>query len=140
MAKVDLAPKSVSFGKWDSVLTENPSHMIYVSEKCVVGTMAIMDSIFICLCGSNVFMPKYGAGIYWDDKIIGIAWPDTDKVKKGQLFMSSGGMEAMGHALPAAIGGILRKIMFPFVYVEMEVILLLILYVLLEPMELETAQ
>lgn len=85
VAVVDLRMDSVTLGEWCSVILTKSSQSIYIPIGCAVGTMALNDSIFVCACGENIFIPEYDAGIRWDDKQIAIVWPDN----KGQEYVVS---------------------------------------------------
>lgn len=80
VAVVDLRVNNMTFGKWCSVIINKPSQSIYIPAGCAVGTMALADSAFICACGENVYIPKYDAGIRWDDPDINILWPQCEGI------------------------------------------------------------
>lgn len=73
---VDLNLSSKTFGKWCSVVLSEPTQSFYVPKECAVGTMALEDTTYICNCGDNAFMSEYDCGLRWDDKDIGIIWPN----------------------------------------------------------------
>lgn len=75
VAVVDLRVDSKTFGKWHSVILSGAQQSIYIPIGCAVGTMALVDSTFMCFCGENEFIPEYSAGIRWDDSDINIMWP-----------------------------------------------------------------
>lgn len=77
---VDIKPDSITLGKWCSVVLSDSSQSLYIPKEYAVGTMALEDALFTCVCGDNVYMPEYDCGICWNDKDVGIIWPDT----KGQ--------------------------------------------------------
>lgn len=78
VAVVDLRMNSVTFGEWCSTTLTRSSQSIYIPIGCAVGTMALVDSVFLCACGENIFIPEYDAGIRWNDKDIAIVWPDNE--------------------------------------------------------------
>ena len=75
MVAVDLNQGSETFRQWCSAVLTRPSQAFYVPKECAVGTLALTDSLFICACGDNVFIPEYDTGIRWNDKEINIKWP-----------------------------------------------------------------
>lgn len=77
---VDLRMNNATFGKWCSVILNKPSQSIYIPAGCAVGTMAFVDSVFLCACGENIFIPEYDAGIRWDDPDINILWPQCEEI------------------------------------------------------------
>lgn len=85
VAVVDLRMDSETFGEWSSAILTKPSQSIYIPVGCAVGTMALADSIFVCACGENAFIPEYATGIQWNDEDIAINWPDNE----GQGFVIS---------------------------------------------------
>lgn len=78
---VDLDSDSDFFGKWCSVILDNPLKTLYISSDCAVGTFAVEDTDFIYMCGENPFMPEYESGIIWNDKDINIEWQGSDETR-----------------------------------------------------------
>lgn len=77
---VDLRMNNATFGKWCSVILTKPSQSIYIPAGCAVGTMALVDSVFSCACGENIYIPEYDAGIRWNDPDINILWPQCEGI------------------------------------------------------------
>lgn len=74
---VDIASDSSTYGKWCSAILDNPQKVIYIPKECAVGSLAIDDADFICICGEYPFMNGYESGIKWDDELLNIDWIDN---------------------------------------------------------------
>lgn len=75
LVAVDIDEGSECYGKWYSYKLDNPNKIIFVPKTYAVGTLAIEESDFVCMCGENQYMPEYNAGVIWNDENIGIEWP-----------------------------------------------------------------
>lgn len=56
------------------IILDSSNVSIYIPKDYALGTLALEDSEFICLCGDNAFKPEYSDGFRWDDPIINIDW------------------------------------------------------------------
>ncbi|WP_407397740.1 dTDP-4-dehydrorhamnose 3,5-epimerase family protein [Anaerovibrio sp.] len=72
---VDLNPYSHQFGKSCAYNLKKSNEYVYIPPDYALGTLAIKDSDFLCLCSDNPFMPEYASGVKWDDTDLGIEWP-----------------------------------------------------------------
>ena len=75
---VDLRPNSPHFGKWAGVvLSAENRHQLYVPKGFAHAYYVLSEyAEFVYKC-DDVYNPAAEGGIRWDDKDIGIAWPDT---------------------------------------------------------------
>jgi len=53
----------------------NSNDCIYIPKGLAVGTLALTDTEFLCICGDNRYYPEYSRGIRWDDSDLAIEWP-----------------------------------------------------------------
>ncbi len=86
VAIVDVNPKSQMKGKSCAYTLKQSNQCIYIPTGYALGTYAIEDSDFICICGTNPFVADYSAGIRWDDPDIAIEWP----IEKNSVILSKG--------------------------------------------------
>ena len=70
---VDLRLDSRTFGEWINV-DINQQRGVYIPTECAVGTLAIENSVIICL-HSREYDGNFEAGILWDDFDLNIDWP-----------------------------------------------------------------
>lgn len=75
LAMVNLDKDSTAFGKSCSYLLQGRDEVVYVPTAYALGTLAIEDTDFFCLCGENPFKGTYTAGINWADEDLAIKWP-----------------------------------------------------------------
>lgn len=76
---VDVRPGSTTFGKWVGVtLSSEVKNMLYIPQGFAHGFLVLSDSAeFVYKC-TDVYDPSSEGGIPWDDKDIGIEWPELD--------------------------------------------------------------
>ncbi len=72
-AVLDLRDNSKTLGKWITV-NINDGMEVYIPGGCALGTLAIEDSIILCMFG-EAYDSSRDSGIKWDDKTIAIEWP-----------------------------------------------------------------
>jgi len=73
---LDLRSNSSTFGKWISQrLSEKNKKMILVPKGCANGLQTLTNNCLIEYLMSEFYIPKYGAGIRWDDQFFKIKWP-----------------------------------------------------------------
>ena len=82
---VDIRKESKTFGVVDLVQIDCKKGL-YVPSGMALGTLALLDSSFMCMIGENGFYPEYSRGIFWDDDSLGINWPDS--VDKSAIIIS----------------------------------------------------
>lgn len=75
LAIVNINPQSMDVGKSCTYVLDEAKYHIYVPCGYAVGTYAVEDADFICMCGENPFVPEYASGIRWNDPTINIKWP-----------------------------------------------------------------
>lgn len=76
---VDLREKSETFGKWDSVmLSERNSIGLYSPRGCGFGFLAMDEGTALLYKADNDYAPDKERGIIWNDKTLGIKWPESD--------------------------------------------------------------
>lgn len=74
---VDLRKNSETFGKWYGLeLSEENKTMVYVPEGFGHGFLTLQDDTEFLYKTTNLYYSEYDAGIIYDDKDIGIEWPD----------------------------------------------------------------
>lgn len=94
---VDIRRNSPTFGKWvGQVLSAENGHQLYVPEGFAHGFCVLSEPAdFFYKCG-DFYTPGDEYGIAWNDKEIGIAWPDM-----GTLLVSE--KDAMLPSLSSAV-------------------------------------
>lgn len=83
---VDARKESPSYGKFFSIIISKENNKVfYIPAGFFHGFLALEDNtVFSCACCGR-YVPKYDAGIRWDDRDIKIKWP-LDQVD--QLILS----------------------------------------------------
>jgi len=75
---VDLRPGSASYCQWFSVeLTSDNRKSIYIPEGCAHGFQTLEDDTEVLYLMSKRYAPTAERGLRWDDRAIGITWPDV---------------------------------------------------------------
>ena len=75
---VDLRPGSASYCQWFSVeLTSDNRKSIYIPEGCAHGFQTLEDDTEVLYLMSKRYAPEAERGLRWDDRAIGITWPDV---------------------------------------------------------------
>jgi dTDP-4-dehydrorhamnose 3,5-epimerase len=75
---VDLRPGSASYRQWFSVeLTSDNRKSIYIPEGCAHGFQTLEDHTEVLYLMSKRYAPEAERGLRWDDRAIGITWPDV---------------------------------------------------------------
>jgi len=73
---VDLRKKSETFKQWLAIKLSAQNHkMLYVPEGFALGHQALEDNTELFYQMTQLYMPKYGRGIRWDDPSFNISWP-----------------------------------------------------------------
>ena len=76
---VNIDSSSAYFGKKCTYVLECKNESVYIPVKYALGTLALEDSEFICMCGEYPFMGEYADGISWYDSRLNIDWPINHK-------------------------------------------------------------
>jgi dTDP-4-dehydrorhamnose 3,5-epimerase len=75
---VDLRPGSASYCQWFSLeLTSDNRKSIYIPEGCAHGFQTLEDHTEVLYLMSKPYAPEAERGLRWDDRAIGITWPDV---------------------------------------------------------------
>jgi dTDP-4-dehydrorhamnose 3,5-epimerase len=78
---VDLRLGSSTFGKWDSIeLSENNKKAIYIPRGFAHGFCTLTGISEILYKVDNYYSKESEAGLAWNDKTIGIVWPEKEPV------------------------------------------------------------
>lgn len=89
VAMVDVKPESKTKGQSCTYVLKQFTQYIYIPAGYALGTYAVKDSDFICMCGDYPFAADYAAGIRWDDPDVGIEWP----IEGDNVILSKGDKE-----------------------------------------------
>lgn len=75
---VDIRRNSQTFGQWVGVeLTEDNHKQLWVPEGFAHGFLVLSDSADFLYKTTDYYAPAHERAIRWDDKAIGIRWPDV---------------------------------------------------------------
>jgi dTDP-4-dehydrorhamnose 3,5-epimerase len=73
---IDLRPNSPTFKQWAAVeLTANNRTMMYVPKGFAHGFQTLEHNSEVLYQMSEVYAPKSGRGVRWNDPAFGITWP-----------------------------------------------------------------
>lgn len=75
VAVAELNPNITIPAKVFTHIMATPEEGLYVPEGYALGTYALEDAEFICMCGGNGFAADCARGIRWDDEKLSIPWP-----------------------------------------------------------------
>lgn len=84
LAMVNVDKDSSCFGQSCSYLLQAKDEAVYLPAAYALGTLAMTDTDFLCLCGKHSFAGDYAAGMNWADEDLGIKWP----VPKDEVVLS----------------------------------------------------
>ena len=74
---VDIRRSSSTFGQWVGVeLTEDNHKQLWVPEGFAHGFLVLSESADFLYKTTDYYAPAHERAIRWDDKTIGIRWPD----------------------------------------------------------------
>jgi dTDP-4-dehydrorhamnose 3,5-epimerase len=77
----DLRPESTSYLGWEHVeLSAENRLALYVPAGCAHGYLTLEDGCELYYQISEQFVPEAGAGIRWNDPLLGIEWPSSPSV------------------------------------------------------------
>jgi dTDP-4-dehydrorhamnose 3,5-epimerase len=75
---VDIRKSSATFGKWVGVeLTEDNHKQLWVPAGFAHGFLVLSESADFLYKTTNYYAPAHERCIVWNDKSIGIVWPNT---------------------------------------------------------------
>ncbi len=78
---VDIRKNSPWYGQWVGVeMTSAKKSMVYVPEGFAHGFCAVTDTAEALYCCSQVYMPRYEAGVAWNDPDLAVTWPSVRPV------------------------------------------------------------
>lgn len=73
---VDIRRESATFGQWyGTILDDKDHHQLYVPPDFAHGFLVLSQTADVIYKCTDYYHPDSEAGIAWDDKDIGIAWP-----------------------------------------------------------------
>ena len=79
VAAVDVNSGKNSCGQSITHVLRQPYQCIYIPAGYALGTYALTDTDFLCICGEHPYYKEYASGIRWDDPELGIGWPVEGK-------------------------------------------------------------
>ena len=86
---VDLRPGSKTYGKWEGViLSAENKKMFFIPKGFAHGFLVLSDSAEFSYKCDDVYNHEAEGGLKWDDKDIGIIWPEV-KGMKPQEYLTS---------------------------------------------------
>lgn len=79
---VDIRRSSPTFGEWVGViLSAENKKQLWIPAGFAHGFLTISESAQFLYKTTNYYSPKAERCILWDDKDIGVAWPQVKKIK-----------------------------------------------------------
>jgi dTDP-4-dehydrorhamnose 3,5-epimerase len=76
---VDLRPKSPTFGEWFGLeLSEENNLQFFIPKGFAHAFLALEDNTIFQYKVDNYYSPVAESGIVWDDKDLGITWPNVE--------------------------------------------------------------
>lgn len=78
---VDIRKGSPYFGKWVGViLSEKNKRIIYIPEGFAHGFCVLSDQADVLYKVTDFYSPEHERGIIWNDREIGIEWPEKKPI------------------------------------------------------------
>ena len=78
---VDLRKGSATFGKWfGALLSEENKKQFFIPKNFAHGFLVLSDTAEFCYKCTDFYHPGDEGGLPYDDKDIGIRWPETGTV------------------------------------------------------------
>lgn len=75
---VDVRRPSKTFGNWVGVkLTSENKRQLWIPEGFAHGFVTLVDETEFLYKTTNYYMPEYERGIQWNDKNLGVEWPES---------------------------------------------------------------
>ena len=86
---VDLRPRSETYGKWEGViLSAENKKMFFIPKGFAHGFLVLSDSAEFSYKCDDVYNHEAEGGLKWDDKDIGIIWPEIKGMKPEEYLTS----------------------------------------------------
>lgn len=86
---VDLRPGSKTYGKWEGVtLSEENKKMFFIPRGFAHGFLVLSDEAEFCYKCDDVYNHSAEGGLKWNDKEVGIVWPDVPGMSKEEYLTS----------------------------------------------------
>lgn len=83
---VDVRKNSPSFGKWiGETLSAENRKQLWIPAGCAHGFMALSDDTHVLYKMTDGWFPAHERTILWDDKDLGIRWPEPCPKEKPTL-------------------------------------------------------
>jgi dTDP-4-dehydrorhamnose 3,5-epimerase len=74
---VDIRKGSPTFAKWFGIiLSEDNKRQLFIPKGFAHGFMTLMDDVEVQYKVDELYAPESDCGISWNDKAIGIKWPN----------------------------------------------------------------
>ncbi len=78
---VDLRPNSRTYLRWEAIeLTAENRIALYVPPGCAHGYQTLREDSELHYAISTAYAPEAGAGVRWNDPLLGIDWPASPSV------------------------------------------------------------
>ena len=78
---VDLRLASPTFGHWVStILSKENQRQLFIPEGFAHGYLTLSDRATVLYKASQFYSPAHEVSIRWDDKMLNIDWPKTQRV------------------------------------------------------------
>ena len=86
---VDLRPGSKTYGKWEGViLSADNKKMFFIPKGFAHGFLVLSDFAEFTYKCDDVYNHEAEGGLRWDDKEIGIIWPEVEGMKPDEYLTS----------------------------------------------------
>lgn len=86
---VDLRPNSKTYGKWEgAILSEENKKMFLIPKGFAHGFLVLSDEAEFTYKCDDIYNHNAEGGLQWDDKEVGIIWPEIQGIKKEDYITS----------------------------------------------------
>ena len=76
---VDLRAGSPTFGRWfGTILSEENKKQFFIPKNFAHGFLVLSDTAEFCYKCTDFYHPGDEGGLPYDDKDIGVVWPEVD--------------------------------------------------------------
>lgn len=77
---VDLRQSSETYGRWTgAMLSADSRRAFFIPKGCAHGFQTLEDDTEVLYCIEGQYVPDAGRIVAWNDRSIGIAWPETSR-------------------------------------------------------------
>lgn len=77
---VDLRESSETYGRWTgAVLSADNRRALFIPKGCAHGFQTLEDATEVLYCIDGHYVPTAGRTVAWNDRRIGIAWPESSR-------------------------------------------------------------